>query len=135
MKKTLNLNASDFDHVLYHKCNQILKIVSEYFAIDIDVIKSYTRERDIVKARHIAFYMMIDFTAATYGFAGAIINRDHAAVVHAINSVSNQVQTDKHYRRNVIEISDQVREFVSKKDDVLSDYLDEEIIYFENMRI
>ncbi len=63
----------------------IQKMVSDYFQLDMETLKSKTRKSHIVQARQLAMYFAKKFTKASLANIGAQIgDRDHATVLHAV---------------------------------------------------
>ena len=86
--------------------DQIQKIVSEYFQMDVTTLQSKTRKRHIVQARQLAMYFAKKMTKASLASIGAKIgHRDHATVLHACKTVDNLAFTDKQFRKYVEDLS------------------------------
>lgn len=81
---------------------EIQKVVSSYFQMDIDTLQSKTRKRHIVQARQIAMYFAKKMTKASLASIGKQIgDRDHATVLHACRTVNNLTSTDKQFKKFV----------------------------------
>lgn len=128
------LTERNFDYQLFSKCYAILEVVADYFHIDKSYIYEGSRDGDLVTARHIAAFMMIEYTDASNAFVASVINRDHATVIHACKSVKNQYDTNRQYRNKVDEIKENVLSILKDKAAPCSDDLDRDIIYYENLR-
>lgn len=77
----------------------IQKVVCDYFDIDIDIMKSRTRKREIVQARQIAMYFSKKLTKSSLANIGNHCGgRDHATVLHACRTVNNLAETDKQFK-------------------------------------
>ena len=84
----------------------IQRVVSEYFNIDIDVLQSRSRKREIVQARQIAMYFAKSLTKQSLANIGSKIGKkDHATVLHACKTVTNLMDTDKRFKKHINEIS------------------------------
>ena len=84
---------------------QIIKTVCEYLNLDLDRFNSPERTRDIAQARQIAMYLAKQHTKAPLTSIGSAIGgRNHATVLHSCKAVSNLIDTDKTFRRQVEEI-------------------------------
>ena len=84
----------------------IQKVVSDYFQLDTETLKSKTRKRHIVQARQLAMYFSNKFTKASLANIGSQIgDRDHATVLHAVKTVDNLVATDKQFKKFVEDIN------------------------------
>ena len=93
---------------LYQKeisIDHIIKVVCEYLNLDFDRFNSTERTREIAQARQIAMYLAKQHTKAPLTTIGAAIGgRNHATVLHSCKAVSNLLETDKAFRRQVEEI-------------------------------
>ena len=73
----------------------IILHVNKILGIDIE---EKTRKRPVVEGRQIAMYLIRKETTLTLEAIGDIFGKDHATVVHAINTVNNAIEVDKSYR-------------------------------------
>lgn len=84
----------------------IQEIVSEYFDLDVETLKSKTRKRHIVQARQISMYFAKKFTKASLASIGSHTGkRDHSTVLHACKTVDNLTSTNKEFKKYVDELS------------------------------
>lgn len=75
---------------------QIQKIVSQYFEIPEDMLRSKTKKQEFVQARQIAMYFCKKFTNASLKTIGLHFGgRDHSTVIHSIQSVEEMLTEDK----------------------------------------
>lgn len=78
----------------------IQKIVSDYFQMDTETLRSKTRKRNIVQARQLAMFFAKKYTKASLASIGSQIgDRDHATVLHACKTVDNLLETDKEFKK------------------------------------
>ncbi len=90
---------------------QIQKVVSSYFQMDVDTLQSKTRKRHIVQARQIAMFFAKKLTKASLASIGKQIgNRDHATVLHACKTVNNLSSTDKQFKKFVEDLDKRLLE-------------------------
>ena len=90
--------------------SKIQSTVCEYFGITPDALISKTRKREISQARQIAMYLGRNLTKKSLASIGAEIGgRDHATVLHACNTVSDLIETDRNFRQYVSDIEKQLR--------------------------
>lgn len=88
----------------------IKKIVCDYFNISVDQLNSTSRKREIVQARQLAMYFAKNITKSSLASIGAEIGgKDHATVLHAVKTVNNLIDTDKHFQSYVDELSKKIR--------------------------
>ncbi len=84
---------------------QIQQIVCDYFSIPEDLVRARTRKREVVQARQVAMYFAKQFTKHSLKTIGLHFGgRDHSTVIHAIQSVENQRDTDVKFREIVEEL-------------------------------
>jgi chromosomal replication initiator protein len=77
----------------------IQKVVCDYFDIEIEILKSKTRKREIVQARQIAMFFSKKMTKSSLANIGAHCGgKDHATVLHACRTVNNLSETDKQFK-------------------------------------
>nr|WP_317631333.1 chromosomal replication initiator protein DnaA [uncultured Flavobacterium sp.] len=85
--------------------DSIQHAVSDYFKIDIDVLRSKSRKREIAQARQLAMFFAKRYTKNSLASIGAQIgNRDHATVLHACKTIDNLIETDKQFKKYVDDI-------------------------------
>ena len=83
----------------------IQKTVSEYFNVPTDDLKAKTRKKEIVIARQLAMYFTKDYTNHSLKSIGSHFGgRDHSTVIHALQSVSDMLDTDARFRTSVDEL-------------------------------
>ena len=89
---------------------KIQATVCEYFNITRESLVSKTRKREISQARQIAMYLGRNLTKKSLASIGNEIGgRDHATVLHACNTVSDLIETDRNFRQYVSEIERKLR--------------------------
>jgi len=83
----------------------IQKVVSDYFNMPVEIMKSKTRKREIVQARQISMYFSKKLTKSSLASIGMQCGgKDHATVLHACKTVNNLQDTDKHFRKYIIDL-------------------------------
>jgi len=88
----------------------IQKLVSDYYSLTVDQLKSKTRKREIVQARQISMYFAKQLTKAPLKKIGMHFGgRDHSTVIHACQTVNDLIDTDKKFRGDVEEISKRIK--------------------------
>jgi chromosomal replication initiator protein len=77
----------------------IQKVVCDYFDLEIEILKSKTRKREVVQARQIAMFFSKKMTKSSLANIGAHCGgKDHATVLHACRTVNNLSETDKQFK-------------------------------------
>lgn len=85
--------------------DRIQDAVCSYFGITRETMLSKTRKREIVQARQIAMYLGRNLTKTSLAAIGAQIGgKDHATVLHACNTVSDLIETDRNFKQYVSDI-------------------------------
>jgi chromosomal replication initiator protein len=83
----------------------IQRTVCEYFSIPEDLIRAKTRKQEIVNARQVAMYLAKELTNCSLKTIGLHFGgRDHSTVIHAYQSVEDQMRIDQKYQANVHQI-------------------------------
>lgn len=84
---------------------EIQRVVCGYFNIPEDLVRAKTRKREVVQARQVAMYFSKALTQHSLKTIGLHFGgRDHSTVIHANQSVENQIETDPKYREIIEEI-------------------------------
>jgi chromosomal replication initiator protein len=84
-------------------------LVCAYFGIDERLLRDKTRKREVVQARQVAMYFCKQLTQHSLKDIGLRFGgRDHSTVIHAIQSVEDQLETDPRFREAVEEIKHQI---------------------------
>ncbi len=102
-KQTLKSIVHDIDSEV--GIDYIQKTVSEFFKVSIDQLKDKTRKKEIVMARQLAMYFSKEYTNLSlksigYHFGG----RDHSTVIHAVQTVNDQYDTDNNFKKSLDEL-------------------------------
>lgn len=80
----------------------ILDVVTNHFDVNIDILRGKCRKKENVFPRQIAMYMLKELTnlplkSIGYHFGG----RDHSTVIHAVQAVSEAMESDKTVEKTV----------------------------------
>jgi chromosomal replication initiator protein len=88
----------------------IQKVVCDYFDMNVDVLQSKTRKREIVQARQIAMYFSKNLTSSSLSTIGSVIGgKDHATVLHAYKTVNNLAETNKEFKSYIVDIEKKLK--------------------------
>ncbi len=91
----LSLQAADDD-----KVKDIKEIVCKYFGINLWMIESRSRKREIVEPRQIATTLVREFTRLSLKGTGLRFGGlDHSSIIHSLSTVNDLIITDKDYRK------------------------------------
>ncbi|MES2837989.1 MAG: chromosomal replication initiator protein DnaA [Bacteroidota bacterium] len=111
---TLELAKSMIDKFVKNTAREvsidyIQKVVSDYFDLPIELMKSKTRKREVVQARQIAMYFSKQMTKASLATIGMQCGgKDHATVLHACKTVNNLMDTDKRFKQYIDELDKRI---------------------------
>ena len=85
---------------------RICQTVCDYFNISRETLVANTRKRQIVQARQIAMYLSRNLVnSSSLSSIGAELGgKDHATVLHACNTVSDLMSTDKSFKQYITDI-------------------------------
>lgn len=90
--------------------DRIQKIVCDYFKIDSDKFLSSSRKRELVQARQIAMYLSRNHTNNSLASIGSLTGgRGSPTVLHAYNTVCDLLDTDRSFRKFVVDIETQLK--------------------------
>jgi chromosomal replication initiator protein len=84
---------------------EIQRVVCDYFNIPEDLVRGKTRKQEVVNARQVAMYLAKELTNSSLKTIGLHFGgRDHSTVIHAYQSVEDQLRLDQKYLSNVTQI-------------------------------
>lgn len=76
--------------------SKIISLVSDYYSISIEQIKSESRKAQIALARQIAMYLIRTLLDMPYMEIAAIFNKkDHTTIMHSVEKIEDMLKTDK----------------------------------------
>ncbi len=96
------LNKSDDPHV---NTEYILSVVANYFNVTSDEILSSKRTQEIAYARHIAMYLIREFTNLSLPKIGQELGgRNHATILNGINNIKSSMEKNEDTRKIIDEL-------------------------------
>ena len=85
--------------------DHIVKVVCDYYNIELDTFNSAKRTRDVAQARQVAMYLSKQHTKSPLTVIGSSIGgRNHATVLHSCKAVADMMDTDKQFKHQIEEI-------------------------------
>lgn len=81
--------------------SKIFDTVCDIFKVTEEEMKGKCRKRNLVEPRQIIMYMLYNKTARNLKSIGRLMNRDHATVIYANNTVKDLMDTDKLYKAQI----------------------------------
>lgn len=108
---------------LNNRINWIVKVVSDFYGIEIRLIFSKSRRQDIVEARHILAYCLREKYRLSFPILGRILNRDHTSIMHACENSITLIANNKEVSKLVKSILKKDNSYLDeiKEQDYLSD--------------
>ncbi len=81
---------------------KIQKVVSEYYNIPIDMFRAKNKKQEIASARMIAMFISKELTSCSLKTIGLHFGgRDHSTVIHALQTVEDQIKLNSKLRAEV----------------------------------
>lgn len=79
--------------------DKLIEFVEQEYGVSYRLMKSKTREQDVVTARQICIYLLRKYTTLSLkGIGLKFGGRDHSTVLHSIYTVEDRRRFDKVYR-------------------------------------
>lgn len=89
------------------RINRIIDIVVAYYAQDLEIVKSVSRNRESTWCRHVCMYFLRRRTSLTLdGISRIFSGRDHATTTHSIQTVEYTMKTSEWIRNEISEIGE-----------------------------
>lgn len=86
---------------------QIMDTVCTFYSLEISQIQTKSRKREVVQARQICMHIAKKYLDLSLSQIGTYIGgRDHATVLHACNTVKDQIGVDKFFRSDLQKIEE-----------------------------
>ena len=101
-------NKTDFD---YLQLPNVAQFVADKYGVTLQSIKTKSRERIYSLPRSIAMYLYKDYYGDILPFKriGEYFgNRDHSTVMHAIESVQDQIDSNKVFKQHIHDLYEEV---------------------------
>ena len=104
-----DVSSSDSDGGSQDTINRIFNAVSKKTSVSIEDIKGKKRQREIVKARHLAIFLLSKAADLPSTAIAKIFDQDHTSILYAINTLEKKAETDPVFMDEVKELEDKVR--------------------------
>jgi len=89
--------------------DKIQKSVSLFYSVSVNDLKDKTRKKEVATARQVAMYFAKEYTDYSLKQIGQYFGgRDHSTVIHAVQSVNNQIVKDDSFKRSLDELKKQL---------------------------
>lgn len=91
---------------------EIQKIVAEFYDIPNDLLRAKTRKQEVVIARQVAMYLAKELTNSSLKTIGLNFGgRDHSTVIHAYQTVEEQIKIDPKFRSSMEQLKRKIEIF------------------------
>jgi len=91
------------------KADKIMEIVSRYYDIPVDIVKSSTRKREVSWARQVGMFLTLELLNVTLLNASMQYNRsNHTTSLHAKNTVLDLISYDKKKKAEILELKNRL---------------------------
>ena len=87
----------------------IIHLATEFFSLPKEELLGPCRTKDLVMARHITMYALREHTDLSLPTIGGLFDgRDHTSVLHAVNKITEKMQTDNGIHSQVLKLTNQI---------------------------
>ena len=105
LKGTISSNYSSKNDI-----NKIQRIVSEYYNVTVEDLKSKKRVASIAFPRQIAIYLSRQLTDESFPRIGMEFGgRDHSTVIHSVDKITEELKTNKQLQKIIEEIKQKLQ--------------------------
>jgi hypothetical protein len=74
---------------------KVIKAVQSHFCVQLEELEGPSRQWSIVWPRWCAIALVKQHTSMSFPKIGLIFNRSHGAIIHAVNSLNDHIQTSR----------------------------------------
>ena len=87
----------------------IIDLATDFFSLPKEELLGPCRTKDLVTARHITMYALREHTDLSLPTIGSLFDgRDHTSVLHAVNKITEKMQTDNNIHSQVLKLTNQI---------------------------
>ena len=89
--------------------SDIIDLATDFFSLPKEELLGPCRTKDLVTARHITMYALREHTDLSLPTIGSLFDgRDHTSVLHAVNKITEKMQTDNNIHSQVLKLTNQI---------------------------
>jgi chromosomal replication initiator protein len=89
--------------------DQIIRLVAEYYGVEIAALCGQSRSREMVRPRQIAMYLARQEAGASLPHIGSAMGgRDHTTILYGVNKMVEEIEHDDSLRREVLAIRERL---------------------------
>jgi chromosomal replication initiator protein len=84
---------------------ELIKIVADFYNIEVSAITDKSRKKEVVKPRQVAMYVLREFFDISYPTIGEKLGgRDHTTIIHSYEKIKNDLRNDVALREELDQI-------------------------------
>lgn len=81
---------------------EIISLVANYYHLKPKIITGVKRQKEIIRARHLAMFLLKSLINLSYSEIGQLFtNRDHTSVIHAVNKINQEANKNPHFQEEI----------------------------------
>ncbi len=89
--------------------NSIEKLICSHYSQDIEMLRTVKRQREYVECRQVIMFFLKNFSGMSLMQIGRRFNRDHTTVIHSVQEVYNRIETNDHFKKQIIYLESQLK--------------------------
>ena len=86
----------------------IIDIVSSFYNVSVDDVKSTNRAAKTAYARQVAIYLAKEMTGESFPYIGDCFNRKHTTIMYSHQKVKTDIAIDRHLAQDITELTAQI---------------------------
>ena len=86
----------------------IIDIVSSFYNVSVDDVKSTNRAAKTAYARQVAIYLAKEMTGESFPYIGDCFNRKHTTIMYSHQKVKTDIAIDRHLAQDINELTAQI---------------------------
>lgn len=88
---------------------KIIKVVSEWYNISEEDMKSTKRKKEIAKARQVSMFLLRDTLQLPFMAIGEVFGgKDHTTVMHSVTKVEEDMKSNKYFAKEITNIKEKI---------------------------
>lgn len=89
--------------------DQIIRVVAEYYGVEVSALCSQSRSKELVRSRHIAMFLARQEAGASLPQIGtAMGGRDHTTILYGVNKITEEIEHDDSLRREMLALRERL---------------------------
>lgn len=83
------------------RAEDIVAVVAQHYNVKLEEIKGHSRVNKISFCRQVIIFFLRRYTQMSLKEVGRMLNKDHTTAVYAVRRISDLMETDEIFRREV----------------------------------